>query len=196
MLTDYFESQQDKPSVISVGSGNGYHEQQLREQVGLDVTCYDKEGEGCLPVCQFANFPEDNARVIPADCRHVILFSAYPEGYLGELVKLYKQKGGTKLCVVVEDSIYSMAHLSYEPDYGLHCGGDLNSTCLLTAELATLKEIGATSLPLGGAISRQQRAVTNIEFYGDWNHQRLRELSVAGQSEDSVASASGYHYRM
>lgn len=195
MLTCYFESQSDKPSVISVGSGSGYHEQQLKEQVGLDVTCYDKENEGCCIACQFAHFPEDNARIIPSDCRHIILFSAYPEGYLGELVKLYKQKGGTKLCVVVEDSIYSMAHLNYEPDYGLHCGGDLNSTCLLTAELATLKAIGATSLPLGGAIPEQQRAVTNIVFYGDWDHQRLSEL-LACQQGDSLASARGYHYRM
>lgn len=193
MLKAYFQALEDKPSVISVGSGYGYHEFHLKEKVGLDVVCYDQENKGCLLRCYCANFPEDNASIIPENCSNKILFSAYPEGYLGQLLKLYKEKGGTKLCVVVEGTLYSKAHLNYEPDYRSHCAVDLRASCLLTLELVDLEKMGVTSFSIGERVSGQQRAVSNMVFYGDWEHEKLQEF-LPCQQLNFVAGASGYRY--
>jgi hypothetical protein len=188
MLSQYFDSVPNKPQVISVGSGYGYHELQLKEKVGLPVSCYDKENEGCLLDCQEAIFPEDNKKVIPINCHNVILFSAYPEGYLGELLKLYKERGGMKLCVVAEGSLLDRnvrTHLYYEPDYRLNSA----STCLLFSELHALKEQGITQFLIGGCVPGVQVLPTYIEFYGDWDHKRLDALL---QSQQEGAMASGF----
>lgn len=189
MLGHYFSSSSEpKPSVISVGTGLGYHEQQLKELAGLEVVCYDKNTSGYAPFCLFAEFPQDNARVIPADCRHMILFSAYPQGYLGELLKRYKENGGTKLCVVTEGDIHETdMHFNYEPDYHVY-DDDARPSCLLESELSALEAMGATHLVIGGEIPFQLCS-TNIVFYGDWNHRKLSEL-LACQPE-GVSSRRG-----
>src|SRR5437868_3605815 len=78
-------------SIVSVGTGEGWQESQLIN-AGFPVKCYDQDGgeirhqKGVTPI-QVANFPADNHWVLPEDCSNVILFSAYPQGFLGALLE-------------------------------------------------------------------------------------------------------------
>jgi len=57
----------------------------------------DENSEHCEDSCFFAKFPKDNSSVIPENCKDIILFSAYPHGYLDSLVERYRKNGGNRL---------------------------------------------------------------------------------------------------
>lgn len=185
MLEGYFKLYEDKPTIISVGSGSGYHEIKL-QNMGLTVFCYDKlykNGEKNLNTCtniQYAEFPNDNDKVIPKDCSNVILFSAYPQGFLEALLSLYKKNGGNKLCVIVSDNIGSDMHAELEPDYNRFS----ETPCLLLQELESLESSGITEFELNQSDGRFPP--TKMAFYGNWRHESLALNSVSHTGDTIV----------
>lgn len=201
-LKKYFEEEYgeaSRPSVIGVGSGAGVSENYLKNKTGLAVTCYDNDPLSSH-VLQ-ATFPIDNAKILPEDCSNTILFSAYPQGYLGELLKLYIERGGNKLCVIVEYELLCHMHAGFEPD-----GGDLLKQSLfqlvgLTEDLEdpiSESDFPSTVACIGGEVIRRSDTQslflqnrTNIIFYGNgWNHDRL-STETAKFDRDYVLSAYG-----
>ena len=155
-----------KPTVISVGSGEGYHEKFMEEF--LDVKCYDKDISGCQASNKTsAHFPEDNEKILSTDCKDIILFSAYPQGYLGGLLEIYRKRGGNKLCVVVAGSIKDWIHTGYEPDQGTKLFSNIDNL---------IKEGGYVARPIGGCIPELQSSPTLIVFYGNWDVALLQQL--------------------
>ena len=112
--------------VVSVGSGNAFWERGF-EILGLDVIASDKEirSTSFIRVLQ-AEMPGEINKVLPEDCSDCMLFSAYPEGYLGAVVEVFSQRGGSVLMCHVEgvasiniSHLNSDMHAGYEPDEGI-----------------------------------------------------------------------------
>lgn len=131
--------------VVAVGSGNAFWERGF-QILGLDVIASDKEvrSTSFMPVLQ-AELPGEIDKVLPEDCSDCMLFSAYPEGYLGDVVEAFRLRGGSVLVCHVEgvacknfSHLNSDMHAGYEPERGkklLHetrnlIKGDGKSVCI------------------------------------------------------------------
>ncbi len=185
VLKDYFETSGSGYGleVCSVGSGNGDHEYLLQEGVGLKVVCYDKKPPQVDYGLTYREviFPKDNYRIFPEDCQNVILFAAYPEGYLGKLLELYREKGGRKICLVVEGYYGTDLHAGCEPDEG----------DVLREQMHAVHDEYPkfTSLIIGSREGSVSDAC--MVFYGDWDHKKLQSLWENNLQKDAVAGASG-----
>lgn len=112
--------------VVSVGSGLAFWERGF-QILGLEVIASDKEvrSTSFMPVLQ-AELPGEIDKVLPEDCSDCMLFSGYPQGYLGDVVEAFRQRGGSVLmCHVQGVASKSISHLNsdmhagYEPDGGI-----------------------------------------------------------------------------
>jgi hypothetical protein len=181
-LKSYFDHEfinKQRPAVIAIGSGSGAHETYFRDSLNLNVTAYDNNPQ--MAWIQRANLPEDNEKILPSDCSHVILFSAYPQGYLGAILDTYKSRGGKMLCVVVEGNLMTSMHAGFEPEArAAQDEGDYEENYETNTLLGrSIDGMLHTDFVIGGAISGLVNAPTNLCFYGmGWQHEALQRISV------------------
>lgn len=115
--------------IIAVGSGMGLLER-FFEISGFSVTCYDKSPRknGHIKVKE-AEFPRDIKKILPEDCSNIVLFSGYPEGYLGPITDEFTRRGGEYIIITAFGSLsydHSM-HFGYESDDGESLKSCLNN---------------------------------------------------------------------
>ncbi|RDH40809.1 MAG: hypothetical protein CFE62_001365 [Candidatus Aquirickettsiella gammari] len=142
-------------SIISVGSKSWEHGKVLSSYITVDR--YDKNTG------------------IPENCSNIILYSAMPEGYLGELLSLYRKNGGKRLCVVVDGMLCSSHYKKLEPDSGT----------LLETELKILGE--------NHSVTEVNIGIANLSifmiFYGEWDHPKLKEFLLKKSLSSPLAVA-------
>ena len=56
---------------------------------------------------------------MPNDCSNCVLFSAYPQGYLTNILAQFNKRNGTRLITVTEESLLSNTHAVYEKNIEL-----------------------------------------------------------------------------
>lgn len=106
-------------SVISLGCGEAWHEQQLSlqlEKSDCHVYCYDiNDISNPHVLFRKKDLKTDPIEtILPEDCSTIIVFAAYPQGCIGEVLHEYICRGGKNLIVVVEAALDSDMHSGYE----------------------------------------------------------------------------------
>jgi len=124
-------------------------------------------------------FPNANEEVIPKDCKNVILFAGYPQGYLGSLLKLYVSRGGNRLITTnvsyseLTQGLMDGAHDGYEPEHQDSVPKMTALQCYIIQLNKKYKErisINLSNLPS----SYNLPTGSEMSFYGNFDHEKLR----------------------
>ncbi|MDP0589168.1 MAG: hypothetical protein QS748_08225 [Candidatus Endonucleobacter bathymodioli] len=105
-------------NIIGIGSGNACIEKAFSYMLKANVKCYDNvvDHSNNFMFVEQAEFPKDIGKCLPYDCSKHILFSGYPQGYLGPILSEYIKRGGEMLCTTVENRLFDDMHSGYEDD--------------------------------------------------------------------------------
>lgn len=73
--------------MISVGAWHAFTEACFKLMKGVNIKYYDREPLNKFSPVEQAEFPKDIEKCLPDNCNGCLLFSGYPEGYLGAVLK-------------------------------------------------------------------------------------------------------------
>ena len=119
LMEAFNECRENLPdNIISVGPGFALIESAFEMIPGKKVHCFDKEPMklSVMNITQ-ASIPEDMDTILPKDCSKTMLMLNYPEGYIGETLKEFANRGGKAVFMTLDDSI-KRQHFDFEADKG------------------------------------------------------------------------------